>query len=67
VKETKAQEMHCIHQMPERRIAKRLKKTHYWVRKVLKKQKRNRWATMKGSKRPVRFQKIHQRARLIID
>jgi hypothetical protein len=59
--------MHFIHQISQRRIAKNLKKTHYWVRKVLQKQKRNQWALLKGSKRPARFDKIHQRARLIID
>jgi hypothetical protein len=37
------------------------------VRRVLQKQKPNRWANLRGSKRPVKFQKIHDRARAIID
>jgi hypothetical protein len=37
------------------------------VRRVLKKQRVNRWSALKGSKRPVKFQKIHERARIIID
>jgi predicted transcriptional regulator len=53
--------------MPQRMIAHRLKKTTYWVRKVLNKNKKNRWAILKGSKRPVKFNKIHKRARAIIE
>jgi hypothetical protein len=37
------------------------------VRKALNKHKRNRWSVLKGSKRPVKFQKIHARARNLID
>ena len=59
--------MHSIHQIPQKIIAKRLKKSTYWVRKVLQKYKKNHWAILRGSQRPVKFNKIHQRAKIIID
>ena len=37
------------------------------MRKVLQKQKGSRWALLRGSQRSVKFQKIHERARTIID
>lgn len=59
--------MYSNYQTAQKIIAKSLKKTTYWVRKVLQKQKINPWTRLKGLNRPVKFQKIHQRARTIID
>ena len=66
MKESKAQDMPSIHQIAQKIIAKRLKKTTYWVKKVLQKYKKNRWAILRGSQRPAKF-KIHQRAKIIIE